>query len=101
MGVPDSGGLNPGGAVKYPVLHDVPWLYSFSVDNDLSDYNQFKFSLVRDWLVPSHLGTSLQNLHIGGAMSWRLVSRFIADLGASQVLRSLRVFIEITEDVRK
>ncbi|KAK7685027.1 hypothetical protein QCA50_011862 [Cerrena zonata] len=92
--------VNLKGSVKYPVLYSPPRLTSFSVDNDLSAYIVLRLELLKDWLCPRRLASSLQYLHLGGCLDWGTVAEFIAALGPSPAFHTLRICVEITEEER-
>lgn len=57
--------------------------------------------LLQDWLCSAHLADSLLFLHAGGFVDWETFTEFIAGLGASPALHTLRMFIELTEEERE
>lgn len=67
----------------------------------MANYSAFDFSFLQDWLYPPYLAESLQYLHIGSDIIWDFVAQFIASLGASPVLHTLRMSVELTEELRE
>ncbi|CAL1708734.1 unnamed protein product [Somion occarium] len=92
-GIPPSSHDVPTLSVEYPLFHPPPVLQSFMINNMSTDFLEFDFLLVRDWLRPEILNRSLKSLDIDSFVDGPTLAKFIASLGMSPALECLIFYV--------